>query len=185
MAVQSTSPKTPQRADARRNQQLLITAAREVFAQQGGALQMEAVAKAAGVGVGTLYRHFPTKQELISALTLSEFGDILAEVEQTLTDQGPQAALESYFRLCAQFTLEDIGLRNALADTESPACPHIRECVVAREQELFDAWQRSGILAPGLGLADLMAVLSAQSAGIRAGGQTQLLIKMAIGALQA
>ena len=185
MAVQSTTPKTPQRADAKRNQQLLVSAAREVFALQGGALQMEAVAKAAGVGVGTLYRHFPTKQELLNALTQSEFGDILTSVEQTMTDHGPQAALERYFKLCAEFTLKDIGLRNALADTESLACPHSRECVVEREQELFDEWQRSGVLSADIALSDLMAVLSAQSAGIRAGGQTKLLVNMAIGALKA
>ena len=58
----------PMRADARRNRELLVAAAREVFSAQGAGASMEAIAKQAGVGVGTLYRHFPNRLDLVEAV---------------------------------------------------------------------------------------------------------------------
>src|SRR5918992_215426 len=58
----------PQRADARRNHQRILEAARAAFSERGAEVQMDAIARAAGVGVGTLYRHFPTKEALINDL---------------------------------------------------------------------------------------------------------------------
>src|SRR5580698_4390527 len=58
----------PMRADARRNRERLITAAREVFGQEGATASMEAIARHAGVGVGTLYRHFPTRMDVVEAV---------------------------------------------------------------------------------------------------------------------
>ena len=56
------------RADARRNYERLVTAARKVFAQEGGGASMEAIAKEAGVGIGTLYRHFPKRIDVVEAV---------------------------------------------------------------------------------------------------------------------
>ena len=56
------------RADAKRNYERLVTAARKVFAQEGGGASMEAIAKEAGVGVGTLYRHFPRRIDVVEAV---------------------------------------------------------------------------------------------------------------------
>jgi AcrR family transcriptional regulator len=58
----------PMRADARRNYERLVVAAREVFAREGGTASMEAIARGAGVGVGTLYRHFPTRIDVVEAV---------------------------------------------------------------------------------------------------------------------
>ena len=58
----------PLRADARRNRERVLQAAREVFAEQGREAQMDDVARRAAVGVGTVYRHFPTKEALIDAI---------------------------------------------------------------------------------------------------------------------
>ena len=63
----------PLRADARRNRERVIAAARVVFAEQGRDAQMDDVASRAGVGVGTVYRHFPTKEALIEALAIDRF----------------------------------------------------------------------------------------------------------------
>ena len=61
-------PARPMRADARRNYERLVDAARKVFADQGGGASMEAIAKQAGVGVGTLYRHFPKRIDVVEAV---------------------------------------------------------------------------------------------------------------------
>ena len=75
---QSRCPDGPLRADARRNREKVLKAARAVFAEQGRDAQMDDVARRAGVGVGTVYRHFPTKEALIEALMAEPFELITA-----------------------------------------------------------------------------------------------------------
>src|SRR5436309_8119877 len=70
------------RADARRNREAVIAAAKKLFADQGLDAQMPDVAKAAKVGVGTVYRHFPTKDALIAALAAERFGRLAEEARE-------------------------------------------------------------------------------------------------------
>src|SRR5918997_4562477 len=72
----TASLEKPQRADARRNRERILRAARAVFADQGRDAQMDDVAKRAKVGVGTVYRHFPTKEALLDALVRERFEEI-------------------------------------------------------------------------------------------------------------
>ncbi len=72
----------PLRADARRNRERVLIAAREVFAEQGREAQMDDVARRAEVGVGTVYRHFPTKEALIDALVAEAFGQLLVVAKE-------------------------------------------------------------------------------------------------------
>ena len=73
MATDPHTDERPLRADARRNRERILVAAREVCAQQGAHVQIDDVARIAGVGVGTVYRHFPTKDALIEALVAEKF----------------------------------------------------------------------------------------------------------------
>src|SRR3954462_7436877 len=68
----SALTRRPKRADARRNYDKLIAAGREAFTEKGSAASLEDVARRAGVGIGTLYRHFPTRQDLVEAVYLEE-----------------------------------------------------------------------------------------------------------------
>jgi AcrR family transcriptional regulator len=88
----------PQRADARRNYERLIEAARKVFAEQGGGASMEAIAKQAGVGVGTLYRHFPKRIDVVEAVYRDDVDVLIGTAEQGLKDFEPWAALEAWLR---------------------------------------------------------------------------------------
>src|SRR4051794_25185236 len=84
----------PLRADARRNRERVLMAAREVFGEQGREAQMDDVARRAMVGVGTVYRHFPTKEALIDSLVLETFERIIAvAVEQLEHADQPWDAL--------------------------------------------------------------------------------------------
>ena len=81
------------RADARRNNERLVTAAREVFAKCGGGASMEAIAKQAGVGVGTLYRHFPKRIDIVEAVYRTDVDDLICAAEEAVAQNEPWEAL--------------------------------------------------------------------------------------------
>jgi AcrR family transcriptional regulator len=86
----------PKRADARRNYEKVLAAAREAFAEGGESTALEEIARRAGVGIGTLYRHFPNRQALVEALYVNEVEDVCrsaAELEQS----DPWEALNEWF----------------------------------------------------------------------------------------
>src|ERR1700750_189521 len=80
MSTNEASPETliarPKRADARRNYEKVLTAAREAFAEGGESTALEEIARRAGVGIGTLYRHFPNRQALLEALYVNEVEEV-------------------------------------------------------------------------------------------------------------
>jgi AcrR family transcriptional regulator len=90
------------RADARRNAGRLLAAAREVFAEEGPGASLEEVARRAGVGIGTLYRHFPNRQALVEAALRDTLEASCAESEQLLHAPDPGEALTTWLR--AQMT---------------------------------------------------------------------------------
>lgn len=83
----------PMRADARRNYDRLVGAAKEVFADQGGSASLEAIAKHAGVGVGTLYRHFPTRIDLVEAVYRNDVDQLMLAAEDSAADLEPWTGL--------------------------------------------------------------------------------------------
>jgi AcrR family transcriptional regulator len=87
----------PMRADARRNRELLIDAARDVFSSQGAGASMEAIAKKAGVGVGTLYRHFPNRIDLVEAVYETDVEELGVTARIVATEFEPWPAVEVFF----------------------------------------------------------------------------------------
>ena len=100
MNATETLPETlrprPQRADARRNYEKVLAAAREAFAEGGESTSLEQIARRAGVGIGTLYRHFPTRQALLEAVYVDEVTEV-CETAAQLDDGNPWEALQSWF----------------------------------------------------------------------------------------
>jgi AcrR family transcriptional regulator len=86
----------PKRADARRNYEKVLTAAREAFAEGGESTSLEEIARRAGVGIGTLYRHFPNRQALLEALYVDEVEEVCRAAGQ-LDDADPWEALNGWF----------------------------------------------------------------------------------------
>jgi AcrR family transcriptional regulator len=86
----------PLRADARRNRERVLQAAREVFAEDGLEAQMDDVAGRAGVGVGTVYRHFPTKDALIEAVALHGYEEICGFAREALEEEDPWEAFAGF-----------------------------------------------------------------------------------------
>jgi AcrR family transcriptional regulator len=86
----------PMRADARRNYDRLVASAKEVFSKYGGDASMEAIAKEAGVGVGTLYRHFPKRINIVEAVYRTDVDQLVETAEQAVEELEPWPALEAW-----------------------------------------------------------------------------------------
>jgi AcrR family transcriptional regulator len=134
------------RADARRNRAKIVAAARLCMARDGLDAQMEEIAKAAGVGVGTVYRHFPNKDELVDALAQERFERLAELAREALADSDPGRAFENFIRASARIQTEDRSLS---------------EVLVSRPEVMRPASERVGML--GL-VAQLMG--RAQDAGV-------------------
>ena len=87
----------PLRADARRNRERLVAAARDVFAEQGVSASMEAIARKAGVGVGTLYRHFPTRLDVVEAVYEEDVQELTDAAQRAVSTLEPLPAVEAFF----------------------------------------------------------------------------------------
>jgi AcrR family transcriptional regulator len=107
----------PRRADALRNRALLLDAARTVFRRDGLAAQMDAIAETAGLGVGTLYRHFPTKDALIAVLVRERLERLTASAEEAVRARDPWAGVAGLVWALATFEAEDQGMVDILTDS--------------------------------------------------------------------
>ena len=138
------------RADARRNRERILQSARVVFAEAGAKAQMEDVARHAGVGVGTVYRHFPTKDALMVELVRQKLALLRANSERALErEDEPFDALADYLRESAAAMARDAALQHAVMG----AGEHIweqaepeRDELRAIMAELIERAQRTGEL---------------------------------------
>src|SRR6266700_2560155 len=115
MAARSAEPVRRPRADAVRNRERVLEAAKAVFSAGGPDASLEAVAKRAGVGIGTLYRHFPTREALFEAVYRREVQQLSEFAEQLKTDAAPVEALRRWLRSNVEFVATKKGMSAALA----------------------------------------------------------------------
>ena len=148
----------PQRADARRNFDALIAAAREVFAEQGADASLEEVARRAGVGIGTLYRNFPTRQDLFERVYIGEVED-LCTAAQEMADLPPWEALAAWLRRFVGYIATKRALKEALS-AESTVFATCRAEMYNAGTPLFDRAQASGEVRPDLTFDDLLRMVS-------------------------
>jgi AcrR family transcriptional regulator len=147
----------PLRADARRNRERVVAAARAVFGEHGREAQMDDVARRAGVGVGTLYRHFPTKQALLAALIVDAFERIAAEARRALEYPDPWEGLTRLLWYAAENLAGDRALSEAMAsDVEMPAgATAAQASLVESVSELMRRAQAAGSLRPDAEIDDI------------------------------
>jgi AcrR family transcriptional regulator len=110
----ATTPRRP-RADAARNRARLLEAAKAVFSAGGPEASLEAVARRAGVGIGTLYRHFPSREDLFEAVYRHEVQQLGELAEQLKTEAAPVEALRRWLRSNVEFVATKKGMAAALA----------------------------------------------------------------------
>jgi AcrR family transcriptional regulator len=104
----------PVRRDARRNRDKLIAAAQAAFAAADGPVSLEAIARSAGVGIGTLYRHFPTREDLVEAVYAAELEAVAASVPALLDLHPADVALRAWMGRYAAFVATKRGMRETL-----------------------------------------------------------------------
>jgi AcrR family transcriptional regulator len=154
-----------QRADARRNREAVLEAARERFGADGLEVGMEEIARAAGVGVGTVYRHFPTKDDLIAALVHDHFARLAAAGEAALEEDDPWRAFCEFMRWSARQGRENRALGEFLSSTPELGEIEARETGLAEATEkLVRKAQRDGRMRKDLILADVPTLLCGMSA---------------------
>jgi AcrR family transcriptional regulator len=111
----------PLRADARRNRERILKAARAVFAEQGMHSQIDDVAKRAKVGVGTVYRHFPTKEALLDALVRERFEEIAGYAREALEREDAWEGFCEMIWRAAERNAADLAFCEAIASTDKTA----------------------------------------------------------------
>jgi AcrR family transcriptional regulator len=146
----------PLRADARRNREKVLAAARAVFAEQGVDAQMDDVAKRADVGVGTVYRHFPTKDALVNALTDELFAVIAVHTRTLLTVEDPWEAFTRAMWFGAEKTAGDRAFTEILSAGKPPprTCPG-KEDLYVTVGILMDRCKQAGVMRADAALDDI------------------------------
>jgi len=153
----------PMRADARRNYDRLVDAARKVFADQGGGASIEAIAKQAGVGVGTLYRHFPKRIDIVEAVYRDEVDVLVGSAERGLTELEPWAALEAWLRAYVDYGRSKRTFLNELHEAfeKNPDLkPASRDRIWAACDRVLRRAQQADVARRDIDGADLMQLVS-------------------------
>jgi AcrR family transcriptional regulator len=158
MSVSHTSPTArPLRADARRNRERILEAARVVFARQGSEAQIDDIARAAGVGVGTVYRHFPHKDALLGELVAQKFRCLADNAERALDVEDPWEALAGLLRTNTALCAGDVGVQQALS--RGPAAWAFAATEIDRLRDvtskLIAHGQKAGVIRPDLVVDDI------------------------------
>src|SRR3954465_7358747 len=148
----------PKRADARRNYEKVLAAARQAFAEGGESTALEEIARRAGVGIGTLYRHFPNRQSLLEALYVGEVEEMCRSAAE-LDGSDPWEALTGW----VEHFLSYIGTKRALAaelqnslEPEAPLFQACRTSLFAAGEPLLKNAQEAGIVRPDVSIGDVI-----------------------------
>ena len=151
------------RADARRNRDRLLSAAVRAFSQDGADVTLDSIAKDAGVGIGTLYRHFPTREALIEAAYRSELARLCDAVPDLLQDMRPDEATRAWMDRYIEYMTTKRGMADALrAVIASGGTPYAqsRDRLITAITSLLQAGAASGTLRADIEPADVLASLS-------------------------
>jgi AcrR family transcriptional regulator len=152
----------PKRADARRNYDKLIEAARVAFTEKGADASLEDIARRADVGIGTLYRHFPTRQALLEATYLEEVEALCASAEE-LSDLEPWDALAGWLRRFAEYASTKKALSAELLATigmQSELFAHCHTAIFAAGGPLLERAQAAGVVRPDVTANEALRLVS-------------------------
>jgi AcrR family transcriptional regulator len=175
----------PLRADARRNREHLLLVAADAFATDGLSVPLDEIARRAGLGPGTLYRHFPTKEALVEAVMQDRMRSLLVDARARAASIEPGAALFGFIGRVLAEAIAKHDLVDALAYAEvdiaaavSEAAADIRDAIGV----LLARAQRASAVRRDIGPAELMALLSGLMSAVRApsAGQADPALMLAV-----
>jgi AcrR family transcriptional regulator len=151
----------PRRADARRNYDRVIAAAREAFARHGTATSLEEIARAAGVGIGTLYRHFPNRQALLEAVYVDEVESLCRSAGE-LDGLPPGEAFAAWVRRLVGYLATKQALVHELleyVDRQAPLFTSCRNSLFASGEPLLARAQAAGAVRADTDLAEIIQLV--------------------------
>ena len=183
-----TSRSRPMRADARRNYEKVLAAARDAFAAGGSATSLEEIARQAGVGIGTLYRHFPNRQALLEAVYAEEV-ESLCRSAGDFADLEPWDALVAWLHGFVGYMATKQALAAELLDymeRDSPLFTGCRTAMYTAGEPLLRRAQESGVVRADANLPDVIQMV-AGIAKIQTGdpGQIRRILDIALDGLRA
>src|ERR671924_2305473 len=152
----------PKRADARRNYEKVLAAAREAFAEGGESTALEEIARRAGVGIGTLYRHFPNRQALLEALYVEEVEEVCRSAAQLEAGGDPWEALNGWFDRVIAYLATKRALAHELLnylDLDAPLFQVCRTSLFNAGEPLLRRAQEAGVVRPDVTIAEVMQML--------------------------
>jgi AcrR family transcriptional regulator len=162
MSQARTVTERPRRADAQRNYERILAVARVAVDERGGDIVLEDIARDAGVGIGTLYRHFPTRQALFEATFLHEARELRARAEGLVGDPDPFDALRGWLRQQMDFGAHGHSMGAAVMNAKHTEGSEIqRACAGMREAGavLLSQAQAAGTVRDEVELADVLRLI--------------------------
>ncbi len=150
------------RADARQNHARLITAATTAFAEKGADAPLEDIARRAGVGIGTLYRHFPSRLDLQAAVFRSQVGIVCGQGDALLETASPEQAFAGWMRALAAYLVTKRGLSHALIEAVGVESELMSSCWMAMREtteRLLANGQRAGVIRADVTATDVMRLV--------------------------
>ena len=165
--IAMSSPETtlltrPKRADARRNYDKVLAAAREAFAEGGESTALEEIARRAGVGIGTLYRHFPNRQALLEAVYLGEVEEFCRATAELPDDIDPWDALTDWFDRFVAYLATKRALAGELLnymDMSAELFKHSRAALWASGEPLLARAQEAGVVRDDVQFGEVMQMV--------------------------
>jgi len=166
---QSLTPRL--RRDAARNRERVLVAARAAL-DAGHTLQLNDIAREAGVGVGTVYRHFPTTTDLLETLVADKFETLITEARSSTTLEDPGTALEEFLSVAFKLQIQDAGFAAVVAaDTEALASTTALKVTLGRVfGRLVERARESGHVRPDMHGTDLRVLLCGLAYAARLSG---------------
>jgi len=159
------------RRDALRNDAIIIDAARAVFAEQGPQASMESIAARAGLGVGTIYRRFAGKEDLLDAIARLFVEEMDAAAADALADPDPARGLDRFIDFVGAFNAEK--RRYATALTERVTSEEVSRRIMEKVERLTRRAVEAGVLAPGTTGRDVEALIVAIRAVVGATAESE------------
>ena len=151
------------RADAARNRARVLEVAYETFAAEGLSVPIDEIARRAGVGAGTVYRHFPTKEALFNAVIADRMQRFVDDGHALLESAGPGEAIFSFLRsMVLQWGARDRGMVEALAGLGidiAQAAPDAEDAFLAMLDDLLRAAQKAGTARRDIGVDEVKSIL--------------------------
>jgi AcrR family transcriptional regulator len=177
----------PKRADARRNYEKVLAAAREAFADGGDSTALEEIARRAGVGIGTLYRHFPNRQALLEALYVDEVEEVCRSAAE-LDNADPWEVLSSWFERFIGYIATKQALVNELLnylDRDARLFAVCRTSLFEAGEPLLRRAQEAGVVRSDVGIAEVIQMVMG-IAKVPTGdpAQTQQILRIALDGLR-